>query len=122
MKLLILALVLFSSVSFAAFQKEKSLPSGVSGNYWAVSDMHYSRKSMTVDLVVSLYKDSTPGLAPLGYSKQFSFVITPEELTGNLSVWAHSKILAYANSDIPNMNGVGTHKGFSDLIGATVVP
>ena len=77
---------------------------------------------MTVDLVVSLYKDNTPGLTPLGLSHRFSFVITPQEMTGNLISWAHTKILAYANSDIVNFNGGGTHKGCPDLIDATVVP
>lgn len=103
------------------FQKEKSLPSGVSGNYWAVSDLRFSRSSMQVELVVSLYKDNTPGLSPLGLSHKFSFEITPEEITGNVISWAHTKILTYANSDIPNINGVGTHKGCADLVGATVV-
>lgn len=123
MKVLFLLLMfLASNVSYGAFQKEKALASGVIGNYWAVSDMSFKRSNMMVDLTVSLYKDSTPGLAPLGYSKKFSFVITPQDLTGNLISWAHTKILTYANSDIPNMDGNGTHKGFPDLIGATVVP
>jgi hypothetical protein len=77
---------------------------------------------MKVNLVVSLYKDNTPGLAPLGKSHSFSFKITPQEITGNLISWAHTKILAYADSDIVNFNGEGTHKGCPDLIGATVVP
>jgi len=103
------------------FQKEKSLPSGVSGNYWAVSNLSFSRSSMIVELVVSLYKDNTPGLSHLGLSHKFSFEITPQEITGNLISWAHTKILAYADSDIPNIDGSGTHKGCADLVGATVV-
>jgi hypothetical protein len=103
------------------FQKEKSLPSGVSGNYWAVSNLNFRRAGMVVELEVSLYKDNTPGLAPLGLRHKFSFVITPQEIQGNLITWAHSKILAYANSDIPNIDGEGTHKGCADLVGAVVV-
>lgn len=103
------------------FQKEKSLASGVSGNYWAVSDLRFNRSSMMVELVVSLYKDSTPGLTPLGLSHKFTFEITPQEITGNLISWAHTKILTYANSDITNVDGNGTHKGCADLVGATVV-
>lgn len=123
MKILFLLIaVLFSNVSYGAFQKEKTLTSGVTGNYWAVSDLAFHRRTMTVDLVVSLYKDNTPGLTPLGLSHRFSFVITPQEMTGNLISWAHTKILAYANSDIVNFNGEGTHKGCPDLIDATVVP
>lgn len=103
------------------FQKTKELPSGVSGNYWAISNLTFKRAGMVVEMEVSLYKDNTPGLAPLGKSHHFSFVITPEEITGNLISWAHTKILTYANSDIPNMDGDGTHKGCEDLVGATVV-
>jgi len=120
--LFLICLVLFSNASHAAFQKEKTLSSGVTGNYWAVSELHFNRKTMMVDLMVNLYKDNTPGLAPLGYGHKFSFKITQQEITGNVIQWAHSKILAYANSDLPNLDGNGTHKGFPDLIGATVVP
>lgn len=114
--------LLISNVSYGAFEKTKELASGVSGNYWAVSEMRYSRRTMTVEIVLNLYKDNTVGLAPLGFSKKFNFVITPQELSGNLSQWAHTKILTYADSDVPNLDGNGTHKGFPDLIGATVVP
>jgi len=120
--IILLIALLVSNVSYGAFQKEKTLASGVTGNYWAVSHMSFRRSTMTVDLVVSLYKDNTPGLTPLGPSHKFSFVITPQEITGNLISWAHTKILAYADSDITNVNGSGTHKDCPDLIGATVVP
>ncbi len=103
------------------FQKEKSLPSGVSGNYWAVSRLSFNRAGMSVELVVDLYKDNTPGLSPLGLSHKFSFTITQPEITGNVIAWAHTKILAYADSDIPNISGNGTHKGCADLVGATIV-
>lgn len=104
-----------------ALQKEKSLSSGVSGNYWAVSDLRFNRASMGVDIVWSLYKDNTPGLTPLGLSHAFHFKITPQEISGNLFTWAHTKTLAHANTDIPNIDGNGTHKACPDLIGATIV-
>lgn len=103
------------------FQNPKTLSNGVTGNYWAVSSMTFTRATMTVNLTVSLYLDSTPGRPPLMASHQFSFVITPAEISGNLIAWAHNKILAYANSDVANMNGIGTRKGCPDLVGATVV-
>lgn len=103
------------------FQKSKTLSSGVTGNYWAISNIRFSRATMLVDLQVSLYLDNTPGLSPLRASHQFSFVITPVEISGNLISWAHTKILAYANSDVANINGIGTRKGCPDLVGATVV-
>ena len=105
------------------FYKEKLLPSGVTGNYWAISSLNFNRDAgFKVEVVVSLYLNNTPGLKKLGLSHSFSFTITPEEITGNLISWAHTKILTYANSDIPNIDGVGTHKGCADLVGATIVP
>jgi len=101
-----------------ALQKEKVLDSGVSGNYWRVSALSFYRDGMKLNMTVSLYKDATPGLTPLGISHNFSFVVTPLELTGNLILMAYTKIKAYANSDIPNLDGVGTHKGCEDLVGA----
>ena len=104
-----------------ALQKEKTLTSGVTGNYWRVSGLRFARDGMKLDMTVSLYKDATPTLAPLGISHNFSFVLTPQELVGNLVAMAYTKIKAYANSDIPNLDGVGTHKGCQDLVDATDV-
>jgi hypothetical protein len=104
-----------------ALQKEKVLASGVSGNYWRVSMLSFKRENMALEMQVSLYKDSTPNLAPLGVHHQFKFTITQQEIVGNLVTWAYDKIKAYADSDIPNLNGVGTHKGCEDLAGATDV-
>ena len=67
------------------------------------------------------YSPHTIYKKPALYKHKFIFTITPEEITGNLISWAHTKILTYANSDIPNIDGVGTHKGCADLAGATVV-
>lgn len=104
-----------------ALQKEKVLASGVSGNYWRVSGLRFQREGMKLDLTVDLYKDGTPGLAPLGVSHQFSFVITQQEIVGNLVLMAYNKIKAYAATDIPGIDGQGTRKGCPDLYGATDV-
>lgn len=104
-----------------ALQKEKVLASGVSGNYWRVSMFHFDRDRMALEMRVSLYKDSTPNLAPLGIHHNFKFTITQQEIVGNLVAWAYGKIKTYADSDIPNLDGNGTHKGCEDLAGATDV-
>lgn len=101
-----------------ALQKEKVLASGVSGNYWRVSGIRFAREGMKLDLTVDLYKDATPGLSPLGVSHSFSFVITQQEIVGNLILMAYNKIKAYANSDLPGIDGVGTRKGCPDLAGS----
>lgn len=104
-----------------ALQKEKTLPNGTSGNYWRISALQFNRTSMRLDMVVSLYKDSTAGLAPLGCNYTVSTIITQQELVGNLVTMAYNKIKAYANSDVANADGNGTHKGIADLVDATDV-
>jgi hypothetical protein len=104
-----------------ALQKEKTLPNGAVGNYWRISALRFDRATMKLDMVISLYKDSTPTLAPLSVGHVVSAVLSPQELTGNLVAMAYNKIKAYANSDVPNVNGGGTHKGIADLVDATDV-
>lgn len=104
-----------------ALQKQKDLPNGTSGNYWRVSHLNFTRDTMRLDMSVSLYKDSTPGLSPLGVRHNFSFIITQQEIVGNLISMAYDKIKAYASSDVPNADGNGTHKGCADLDGSTDV-
>lgn len=101
-----------------ALQKDKALSSGVSGNYWRISHVLFKRKGMVLDLVIDLYKDSTVGLDPLGCSHSFRFIITQPEVMGNLITLAYTKIKDFSNSDIPNLDGVVTHKGCEDLAGA----
>lgn len=101
-----------------ALQKEKTLPNGAVGNYWRISALQFNRATMKLDMVISLYKDSTPTLAPLSNGHVVSTVLTPQELVGNLVAMAYTKIKAYANSDVPNIDGNGTHKGIPDLVDA----
>lgn len=101
-----------------ALQKEKTLANGAVGNYWRISGMRFERATMKIDFIVDLYKDETAGLTPLGCSHQFSFILLQQEIVGNLIALAYNKIKAFAASDIPNIDGNGTHKGCADLDGA----
>lgn len=115
--------ILISNVSYGAFQKSKDLPSGVTANYWKIIKFGYDNETQILDLHIKLYKDNTAGLAPLK-QYQLSVPVSRAALlaSGNMIAFAHQKILDYANSDIPNVDGNGTHKGFPDLIDATIVP
>jgi hypothetical protein len=104
-----------------ALQKEKTLSNGATGNYWRISTLQFNRATMKLDMVISLYKDSTPSLAPLSNGHLVSAVLSQQELTGNLVAMAYNKIKAFANSDVPNVDGNGTHKGISDLVDAVDV-
>lgn len=70
-----------------ALQKEKTLPSGEVGDYWRVSELSFHRSGMKLDIVLSLYKSAAvaaTGAPPLPCSHQFSFVITQQDIVGNL--------------------------------------
>lgn len=102
-----------------AFQKEKTLPNGAVGNYWRVSFLQFSRNSMSLVIVLDLYKDSTPNLAPLGKSYTFQFTITQQEIVGNLVAWAYGKMRTEIETLHPPISGEGEPASrYPDLLGA----
>lgn len=108
-----------------ALQKEKTLPSGESGNYWRVSNLSFKRAGMVLDIELALYKDATlaaAGASPLPCSHRFSFVLTPLELTGNLVAMAYTKIKAAIDELHPPLSGAGDPAShYPDLLGYTEV-
>jgi hypothetical protein len=101
-----------------AFQKEKSLPSGAVGNYWRVSHLHFERATMIVQITLNLYKDSTPGLAPLGKDYEFSFSITQADIAGNLVALAYTKMRAAIEELHTPIGGGKAVSKYPDLVGA----
>jgi hypothetical protein len=102
-----------------AFQKEKTLLNGAVGNYWRVSFLQFSRNSMTLTIVLDLYKDSTPDLAPLGKSHTFQFIITQQEVVGNLVAWAYTKMRTEFETLHNPISGEGEPASrYPDLVGA----
>jgi len=105
-----------------ALQKEKVLANGAVGNYWRVSHVGFERASMKLALKLDLYKDGTPGLAPLGASHAFIFTISSQELTGNLIAMAYGKIKAAVAELHTPISGHGDPASlYPDLLGATDV-
>jgi len=109
-----------------ALQKEKVLPSGESGNYWRVSELHFTRSNMTVKATLALYKSAelaAAGATPMPFSHQFTFTITqPEIASSNLVALAYTKILAMIAALHPPISGIGEPASYyPDLVGATVV-
>jgi hypothetical protein len=107
-------------------QKEKTLPSGETGNYWAVSELSFTRKNMTVKANLSLYKSSAlaaAGAPPLPCSHEFTFTITQQEIAGGSIVSvAYTKILALIAELHPPISGSGDPAShYPDLLDATVV-
>ncbi len=108
-----------------ALQKEKVLPSGESGNYWRVSELHFKRSSMIVSATLSLYKSAelaAAGSAPLPASHVFNFTITQQEIAGNVVSLAYTKIIAMIAELHPPISGSGEDSSrYPDLVGATTV-
>lgn len=93
-----------------ALQKSKTLPSGESGDYWRVSDLSFHRSGMRLELVLSLYKSAAlaaAGASPLPHSYRFSFVVTNQEIMGNVISMAYTKIKAAAAELVPPVSGFG---------------
>lgn len=105
-----------------ALQKSKTLPSGEIGDYWRVSYLTFSRKGMKVDLVLSLYKSAAiaaSGAPPLPASYSFSFVVTQQELMGNLVALAYAKVKAMvAVLHEPILGDGPAASAYPDLVGA----
>ncbi len=108
-----------------ALQKEKTLPSGESGNYWRISELHFQRNSMTVTANLSLYKSAelaAAGASPMPESRQFVFTITQQELLGNVVAAAYAKIKAMIAALHPPISGSGEDASrYPDLVGSTDV-
>ena len=108
-----------------ALQKSKTLASGESGNYWRVSNLSFKRAGMVLDIELALYKDATlaaAGAAPLPCSHKFSFVITQQEIVGNLVAMAYTKIKAAVAALHPPISGSGPDASYyPDLLDAVDV-
>ncbi len=107
-----------------AIQKTKTLPNGVTGDYWRLSMFHVDIDKLRVEFVISLFVDSTHGTngsAPL-MSKRYKFPVNPQQLaTGSLST-AYQRILDQANVEIDDPFNPGQTILFdSDLAGGTIV-
>lgn len=99
-----------------ALRKVKTLVSGISGDYWKVVAVGYTPLDGKLKSTIALFKDEAhKDTAPIGPIINFEFGVTPEEASGDLRALAYTKIKAYSNSDVPNLDGNGTHKGSVDL-------
>lgn len=88
-----------------ALKKSKSLPSGVSGEYWRINKITADRVNSKVTYELSLYVSKAlrqSGAKPLDYKKVFSFDVTMQEINGDLNALGYEKIKEKANSLIPD--------------------
>ncbi len=78
-------------------QKEKTLPSGVTGNYWRITTITIDRQRLRVVASIALFKDkqaSDEGKAPMALTKvvRFPFVVSEALLAPDLISYIYTKI------------------------------
>jgi len=93
-----------------AIQKEKTLKSGVSGNYWRITAVHVDLKVMAepfpVTFDVSLFLDAAASAAlknPVYRGKKYTFLFTRAQIiSGNILALGYAAIKAKAATLVPN--------------------
>lgn len=86
-----------------AIEKEKTLPSGSTGNYWRLTSINIDRQNLRIMAVIALFKDaaaSAAGKPPIGDYKNFNFNFTMAEFAAapNAIAFAYGKIIEKAQS------------------------
>lgn len=107
------------------FLREVTLKSEEVGNFWAATSMNYSQKGMVIKVQLSLFKSAAAFAAhaePLPKSYNFTFTVTPQQLTGNIIALAHTKIAALIDQLHTPITGSGDPVShYPDLVGYTIV-
>jgi hypothetical protein len=85
-----------------AIQKEKTLKSGVTGNYWRITSVTIDRQNLTVIGQIALFRDkaaSDAGMRPMPLVKTFKFPLVMSEIAPptNLIAYVYVKIQAAAD-------------------------
>lgn len=85
-----------------AIQKEKTLPSGATGNYWRITNIFIDRQNFKIVGEIALFKDaaaSAAGNLPMGGHKKFKFNLVMAEIAPptNLIAYMYGKIQAAAD-------------------------
>lgn len=88
-----------------AIQKSKTLPNGVTGDYWRITTIHIDRQNLRVAGQVALFLDqaaSNTGKQPIGAHKTFRFPFVAAEIAPptNLIAYVYGKIIAQAEAVI----------------------
>lgn len=101
-----------------AIQAEKLLPNGYTGDYWRISSEVYDKKKMTGEWTLTLYKSYEhyqSGGDHLNVHKRFFAPMTKEEMQGDRTQIAYTKIMEIANEQVPYLTGDGTYLRDPDI-------
>jgi len=85
-----------------AIQKSKTLPNGVSGDYWRITTITIERQRLRLKGQIALFLDaqaSDDGRPPVGAEKSFEFPLVLAEIAPptNLIAYMYGKIIAAAS-------------------------
>lgn len=85
-----------------AIQKEKTLPSGVTGNYWRIQNITVDRQNLKVAGQIALFKDkesSDAGKLPMPLIKTFKFPLIMQDVAppADIIAYMYLKIQEAAN-------------------------
>lgn len=90
-----------------AIQKTKNLRNGTSGNYWKITKENYNKVTMVATIEITLFKDRDTAIstgADLGMRKNFTGVMTHDQLSGNRTAEAYTMIKDQANAPVRNLS------------------
>lgn len=91
-----------------ALKKLKTLPSGVSGEYWKITHLAIDRASKKVTCIFDLFVSkelSDAGAKPLGVQKKFVLDLTKEEIETDLIENCYIKVKAKAQTMVIPVGG-----------------
>lgn len=77
-------------------QKEKTLPSGISGNYWRATSVSVNLKHGTASIKVELFKDATYKDAQPIFSKMVNLTVTPAIFV-QIQALVDARLLSFAS-------------------------
>lgn len=85
-----------------AIQKEKTLPSGATGDYWRITTITVDRQNLKIVAQIALFKDqaaSNAGKEPMSAPKTFKFPLVMAEIAPptNLIAYVYGKIQVAAD-------------------------
>lgn len=88
-----------------AITKSKTLPSGVSGNYWRILSILFDRQTLKATGTIGLFKDaaaSAAGKPHIGLTKtfEFKFLVTDLTMPSDIIALVYSKIMTQAEATV----------------------
>lgn len=86
-----------------AIQKSKTLPNGVTGDYWRITQVSIVSTNMTFNVTISLFLSQAAfmaGAKPLTSNKIYRLTFTGPDLVGDIIATTYGKVKAQASATV----------------------